>query len=1087
MKTFLICLWLCLPGLLYAQVEDSFDDNDFHHNPAWVGMDSLFLVNIQKQLQSNGKAGITSSYLATPFFQFTDLEWSCWFRMAFNPSTQNQARWFLFSDSMNLTQCRNGVYVQMGGSTGTTDSISLYQLKEGMAIPLIRGRPATLGKTNNIFHVRVTFIQNTWCLYTDTSAQLTFPQVEGCFKDTVDILSQSYQGFVFRYTQSNATNFYADNYYQGNIIRDSTPPKLNDYHWISNDSLLLTFSEPISVGSISTSNNLIKTQSLFNKQLLAVFHQPVDLFTEIGIQLYNVRDLVGNQMADTLLKVMIVIPQKEQLIITEYMYDPTPAIGLPDAEFIEIYNHSPYPFKLNEILLCKRGACVALSTNYETINPKEFLLLISPSDSIYFKHILNKSFALLPNLANAGDTIWLQNKQGVKLHEISYKGKEPGGKSMEMIHPERLCLGSQNWVASMNTLGGTPGEQNSLWHWGKDTTPFIPISIEFLDSMNIKIHLNKSPDTLRYKVIDIMVNSRKNIGILGINNIEIKLTEPLLHRNPVRISIDSVEDCSGNKLKIDTTLIYYEVSRPRIFELLITEIKFLDDPGNSLPPAEYIELYNNSNFALSLNNFRIKNGNEECTLKEAILRPNEYLIVCSDKFVEEFAVFGKTMGLTNFPTLANSDKIEVQNQVGAVLHFVQYEYDWFYDRLFTLPKALSLELANILNPCGGSEVWLPALGSPGKINQQKSQQADNKKPLLQMNCFKDERLILTFNEAVDSSKFIVNPSDGIQVGYCGDHRKQLVINFENEKLPELLTIEAFTDCAGNKNQQQGIELRVAQPANTGDIIISELLFNSHELTGDFIELYNASEEPINLEGLLLARSNYLNEPWQEVIALDEEGICLNPKQSLALTPNVTTMLHFYPLSKEEGLFNYQTLQLPIDGNYVQLLDSNLKVIDSAYYEESFHHSLLALSKGISIERRYAGVSGLLKEAWQTNSFEATPGTHVHVASTHTSSPKLTIEPRVFSPNLDGFEDEVNFYIPIENTTWVKLSIVNLHGEVIWQEAAKLYRSSHGPLRWQGQTQSRQAAQEGYYIVCLEVASEEGSVKQFRGCFALSVE
>ena len=44
---------------LHAQVTEHFSDGNFTSNPHWVGDDSLFIVNTNFQLQSNGTKGIS--------------------------------------------------------------------------------------------------------------------------------------------------------------------------------------------------------------------------------------------------------------------------------------------------------------------------------------------------------------------------------------------------------------------------------------------------------------------------------------------------------------------------------------------------------------------------------------------------------------------------------------------------------------------------------------------------------------------------------------------------------------------------------------------------------------------------------------------------------------------------------------------------------------------------------------------------------------------------------------------------------------------------------------------------------------------
>ena len=51
LTSFLLILDIC-----GAQVFDDFSDGNFNENPAWLGSDSLFIINDEKQLQLNAES-----------------------------------------------------------------------------------------------------------------------------------------------------------------------------------------------------------------------------------------------------------------------------------------------------------------------------------------------------------------------------------------------------------------------------------------------------------------------------------------------------------------------------------------------------------------------------------------------------------------------------------------------------------------------------------------------------------------------------------------------------------------------------------------------------------------------------------------------------------------------------------------------------------------------------------------------------------------------------------------------------------------------------------------------------------------------
>ena len=112
---------------LDCQVNETFADGEFSSNPSWIGTEVTFKVNNNNQLQTNdNQAGL--SYLVTEheFIDLIDKEWSFWVKLAFSPSSNNNARIYLTADNTDLSIQPEGYYLQLG-ETGSNDAVHLMR------------------------------------------------------------------------------------------------------------------------------------------------------------------------------------------------------------------------------------------------------------------------------------------------------------------------------------------------------------------------------------------------------------------------------------------------------------------------------------------------------------------------------------------------------------------------------------------------------------------------------------------------------------------------------------------------------------------------------------------------------------------------------------------------------------------------------------------------------------------------------------------------------------------------------------------------------------------------------------------------
>lgn len=285
-----------------AQFIDSFDDGDFAQNPVWVGTNALFKVNTAKQLQLDGN-GEGVAYLTTASSLVLPAEWRFWVKLSFSPSSNNFARIYLASDQADLSGPLNGYYLQLG-EAGSNDALELFRQDGTQTNSICRG---TEGFVASSFTIRVKIVHKTdgtWEIWSDPSGGSSF-QLQATGNDS-QISNSQYFGVYCKFTSSNATKMYFDDFYAGEIQVDLTPPELLSLEVLSDTSLGLQFSEALSpLPAGLTSNYRLQPGNLqpLTAQLSAqvpgwvtlLFQNPFQPGEVYTLTVDSVKDLAGNR------------------------------------------------------------------------------------------------------------------------------------------------------------------------------------------------------------------------------------------------------------------------------------------------------------------------------------------------------------------------------------------------------------------------------------------------------------------------------------------------------------------------------------------------------------------------------------------------------------------------------------------------------------------------------------------------------------------------------------------------------------------------------------------------------------------------
>ncbi|MBQ5457927.1 MAG: lamin tail domain-containing protein, partial [Bacteroidales bacterium] len=486
-KIFTLVIMLLLSLGAFAQdnggFTDDFSDGDFTANPQWAGETAKFHVN-GGELQLNDSEASTAM-LSTECHAIDGAEWIFTVRYAFNPSSNNFCDVYIVSDNANPFSCTAGYFVRVCG-VSTTDNVCLYRKNASSSNKIIDGRALTLG-TSNTFKIKVTrSADGEWKLYTDINDEGAYT-LEG---ETTDLTysASRYFGLACKYTVSNAAKMWFDDIsVSGTYTVDTEPPALVSARFTSENSILLSFDEEIDEESVSATNfsmdngiGQATSATLQEGDVRKIVLQFAGSFTNgttYTLTYGGISDGEGNTLATSTTQMTFVEAGTGSVVINEIMADPTPVVGLPESEYIELYNNSPDAINLEGWTL-KIGTTSKTLDAY-TLYPSEYVVICRTGNDTLFYDITNILTLSLSAtaLTNGGTTITLYNEFMSEVDKITYSsawyrnaGKKDGGWSLERIDPNNRCEQSTNWRASEDENGGTPGRQNSIFGPNVDET-----------------------------------------------------------------------------------------------------------------------------------------------------------------------------------------------------------------------------------------------------------------------------------------------------------------------------------------------------------------------------------------------------------------------------------------------------------------------------------------------------------------------------------------------------------------------------------------------------------------------------------------
>ncbi len=611
---------------------------------------------------------------------------------------------------------------------------------------------------------------------------------------------------------------------------------------------------------------VILTQ-LTNNKLTITFRNNLVLKENYTLELNGVEDYFGNSLINKQINFMFYIAKPFDVIINEIMCDVSPApAALPPYKYIEIYNNSDVDLNLSQW-----SVQIGTSPMYKfpdiTLKSNEYAIICSPEAKESFLDlaqtipVLNEYY-----LSASGKEIIIRNNLNYIIDNITYtpgmyqdEDKDNGGWSLERIDPNNHCNQDNNWHASLNPIGGTPGMKNSVYGTNVDTTKPKLENYEIISSNRIKLTfdkaisassaqnqlnfiINNTATALRIyidnenpKVVDLIfaVNFRNGTNTLLVKNLEdlcgntlkdtivafqyskihpviiepinssqLKLffsadvdkataqttgyykiletgaTPRLTIRDQYELNvvhlifdgefstntvyhlvIDSIADLNG--VTIDTDTLDFAIYEAQAGDIVFNEFMLDVYPlPNSLPPAKYIELKNNSGFDIWLTNWKVTTPlGRVYVLPEISIPENGYLLLTTSGYSDDFpqpcldimATDQITEGLYKLQTAENKIIDAVRIETSYITEEGKSSGGW------------SIERKNPRFLCSSDSLWdvtmNPGGGTPGAENSLITNSTDFPVPEINgVNLANSKQFYVTFSQVMFDST-LLNPDN----------------------------------------------------------------------------------------------------------------------------------------------------------------------------------------------------------------------------------------------------------------------------------------------------------------------------------------
>jgi hypothetical protein len=590
------------------------------------------------------------------------------------------------------------------------------------------------------------------------------------------------------------------------------------------------------------------------------------------------------------------------------------------------------------------------------------------------------------------------------------------GSSIEKINLTK-DNSATNWKTS-RYYRGTPGRINSVTPKNVDAMlasfSLSPVIVFKGSTAKLKIGLRNNGSTtlnntslLIYKTSSRDSISSKDSIIFAVNPTAIESADTTFFETNItcndtgvynyiaKVSVLNDEDTWNDTLSIS----FHVYKQTRNYnDAVLNELMY----APSADKPEWVEIYNRCQDTINLKKWKLRDPVKQTTISSSntYVAPNTFIVVSNDSLPAKTYPPGTKVIIASLPVMNNDgDYIALKDSFGLVIDSIAYSPHWGGN------NGRSLERMHYDSPSNDSTNWgsslNPRLCTPGFINSITPKEYD-----ISILSFTPSAAYFSETDTVSLIVKFTNrglkASDSLSLQLFHDLNKDstgtsnelifskmlpplapgeadsLLIRTSNFSAGTVYFIASVTDgidldTSNNYRFAAATILLGGNPKN--EIVLNEIMYAPPSGQPEWIELYNRSSVPINLEKFHIADDADTSSAIKNDAILNAGCYCVISRDS--------TILKRYDCKGLLVVTSFPTLNN--DGDKVILLDSLNRVVDSLAYSPAWGES-----NGCSIER--ISFDGLSTDSlnWHStkSKYHATPG-YINSATPKTADISIT--------------------------------------------------------------------------------------------------
>ena len=342
----------------------------------------------------------------------------------------------------------------------------------------------------------------------------------------------------------------------------------------------------------------------------------------------------------------------------------------------------------------------------------------------------------------------------------------------------------------------------------------------------------------------------------------------------------------------------------------------------------------------------------------------------------------------------------------------------------------------------------------------------------------DGVMIFDFRGAViDSVKYNSNwgGSSGVSL------ERLSLSNMSNDSLNWSSSLDSNGSTPGKTNS-----IVNAEAYNFNNLIINEIMYDPNKDNSEFIELYNISNNDIELGGWKFTNNSGL------LLPLTSGSKTLKPKEYFLVAADSSVFNNYAWLNQSANITitAKNSLALTNQSGFIKISDIYGNLIDSVFYNSDWNNGNILDTKNRSLERINPGINSNDADNWST-SVARSGGTPLRSNSIFvgnvTSNSSLSFVPNPFSPDNDGFEDFclINYNLT-QPVAQIRIRIFDSKGRLVRTLINNDPSGAKGTIIFNGLNDNGNPLRIGIYIVLLEaVNNPSGIVESLKGAVVVA--